>query len=371
MNPILAELRVGLVFAVVLFTGSPASEARPLPSVESGQSGSCATPEYRSFDFWLGDWDAFDVDNPTLRVARNRVDRILDGCVLLEDYQGTDGSHGQSFTIYDAARKVWHQSWVTNHGALLVIEGKMQAGEMVLSGVDRTADGKESDVRGSWKPITGGVHEVAVTSIDGGKTWNPWFDLMFRPATGGTTTKTSADDKAMIAGLDTQYQAAVKNNDAATMDRILADDFVLVTGSGKTFTKADLLSEARSGRILYERQEDSEQTVRVWGDSAVLTAKLWEKGTKNGNRFDYTIWFSDTYVRTPTGWRYVFGQSSLPLPNNPQSQPPASPPVNINQGRFCPCGPSPTHKENIQTCLSFFELLSMPCWLQCGRSLEA
>jgi len=37
-----------------------------------------------------------------------------------------------------------------------------------------------------------------------------------------------------VAALDTEYQAAVKANDVATMDRILADDFVLVTGLGKT-----------------------------------------------------------------------------------------------------------------------------------------
>jgi hypothetical protein len=40
------------------------------------------------------------------------------------------------------------------------------------------------------------------------------------------------------------------------MDRILADDFVLVTGRGKTFSKADLLAEARKKSTVYERQED-------------------------------------------------------------------------------------------------------------------
>src|SRR5208337_1033520 len=92
------------------------------------------------------------------------------------------------------------------------------------------------------------------------------------------------------------YQAAVKGNDAAAMDRILADDFALMTGSGKTYTKADLLAEARSGRVLYERQDDTDQTVRVWGDTAVITAKLSEKGTDNGRPFEKTVWFSDTYV---------------------------------------------------------------------------
>ena len=124
----------------------------------------------------------------------------------------------------------------------------------------------------------------------------------------------AADDAKVVARLDTQYQAAVKINDAVAMDPILAEDFVLVTGSGKTYTKADLLAEARSGRMHYEHQEDIAQTVRVWSDTAVVTAKLWEKGTENGKPFEYTLWFSDTYVRTPTGWRYVFAQASLPLP---------------------------------------------------------
>jgi len=124
------------------------------------------------------------------------------------------------------------------------------------------------------------------------------------------------DDRKIVADLDTQYQLAVKNNDAATMDRILADDFVLVTGRGKTYNKADLLKSA-NGTTVYEHQEDTDQTVRVWGDTAVVTALLWVKGTDAGKPFDYKLWFSDTYVRTARGWRYAFGQASLPLPAAP------------------------------------------------------
>jgi len=127
----------------------------------------------------------------------------------------------------------------------------------------------------------------------------------------------SVDDENAVAALDTEYQAAVKNNDVAIMDRILADDFALVTGLGKTYTKTDLLNEARSKRTVYEHQEDSAQKVRVWGDTAVVTALLWAKGTEEGKPFDYKLWFSDTYVRTPAGWRYVFGQASTRLPKKP------------------------------------------------------
>jgi len=132
------------------------------------------------------------------------------------------------------------------------------------------------------------------------------------------------DDAKTVAALDTKYQAAVKANDAAIMDQILANDFVLVTGRGKVFSKADLLDSARKKEVIYERQgeEPGSQKVRVWGDTAVVTALLWIKSVQEGKPADYKLWFSDTYVRTPTGWRYVFGQDSLPLP---KAESPAKP----------------------------------------------
>ncbi|MGA8274688.1 MAG: nuclear transport factor 2 family protein [Thermoplasmata archaeon] len=124
-------------------------------------------------------------------------------------------------------------------------------------------------------------------------------------------------DETEVARLDIEYQAAVERNDAATMDRILLDGFVLVTGSGTTYTKEDLLDEARSGRIVYERQEADQRSVRQWSDTAVVTAFLTAKGTEGGNPFAYRVWYSDTYVRTPGGWRYAHGQSGARLPGPP------------------------------------------------------
>ena len=132
----------------------------------------------------------------------------------------------------------------------------------------------------------------------------------------GHITSATQDDQRLVAGLDTDYQAAVKKNDASTMARILDERFVLVLGDGRTATKADLVDQATRKTITYEQQDEEAgtQTVRVFGDTAVVTAKLWVKGVRAGAAFDRKLWFSDTYVRTPQGWKYVFGQASLALP---------------------------------------------------------
>jgi len=132
----------------------------------------------------------------------------------------------------------------------------------------------------------------------------------------GKLNASPEEDAKAVAALDTKYQAAVKANDAQTMDQILADDFILVTGRGAVFSRADLLDSARKKEATYERQDEEPgtQTVRVWGNTVVVTALLWVKSRQGGKASDYKLWFSDTYVRTPKGWRYIFGQASLPLP---------------------------------------------------------
>ena len=138
------------------------------------------------------------------------------------------------------------------------------------------------------------------------------LDLLFLAAAATATPS----DRDIVAELDRTYQVAVKRNDAATMDKILHPNFVLVLGGGERISRAELLDEARRGTIQYDLQDEEEgsQIVLVTGDTAIITAKLLLKGVQGGQPFERTLWFSDTYVRTPTGWRYLFGQASLPLP---------------------------------------------------------
>jgi hypothetical protein len=144
----------------------------------------CSAPEYRQFDFWAGDWDVYEAADRSKPVARVRVDSILDGCVLREVYEGTNGLVGQSFSIYDGSRRLWHQTWVTNRGQLVSLEGRFEEGRMTLQGAvhgpSPRSGGTDEIWRGIWIPEGGGVRETAQASTDGGATWKPLFDLFFR-----------------------------------------------------------------------------------------------------------------------------------------------------------------------------------------------
>ena len=283
----------------------------------TSQPPPCSAPAYREFDFWLGEWDVFE-EGGSMKEAQATVSRAQNGCGLREQYNGTDGSSGESLSMYDPSAAEWQQTWLSNHGQVVVIHGTLNGQAMILTGTDHSGGGRRL-VRGVWKPDCAGVRETAERSSDDGKTWTPWFDLSFRkrPSFASQDPNSSEDDRTTVSAMDTQYQAAVKNNDVEGMNRILADDFILVTSSGKIQTKTDLLNEARTRKTIYERQEDTNQKVRLFGDTAVVTAKLWAKGTDGENPFDVKLWFSDTYVKTPAGWKYVFGQASchmLPVP---------------------------------------------------------
>jgi len=134
-------------------------------------------------------------------------------------------------------------------------------------------------------------------------------------------------DRDAVARIDRSFQEAVKRNDAEAMKKIMHPDFLLVMGDGRRFGREHLLDDARRGRFTYELQDEepNTQSVLVWGDTAIVTAKLLLKGSKEGEQFEKALWFSDTYVRTDRGWLYLFGQASLPLPPEQRADQSAKP----------------------------------------------
>jgi len=141
----------------------------------------CAGPEFHEFDFWKGDWDAYDIADTTKIIGRGQVTSILDGCVLREVYRQNDGLEGESYNLWDAKRRLWHQSWVTNRGDLLLLDGLFEDNRMTLIARETKPGGGLSLLRGMWWVEGTNVREKADRSTDGGKSWTPVFDMVFRP----------------------------------------------------------------------------------------------------------------------------------------------------------------------------------------------
>jgi hypothetical protein len=141
----------------------------------------CNTPEFRQFDFWLGDWDVESVAAPGT-VSRNLITRSYDGCAIREEYTTPSGFAGTSLNFYDAPRKVWHQTWIDNQGGALYIEGGLQGTAMVLQSVGDLTHVQ----RITWTPLPDGrVRQHWETTSDGGKNWTTAFDGTYtRRATG-------------------------------------------------------------------------------------------------------------------------------------------------------------------------------------------
>lgn len=110
----------------------------------------------------------------------NHITQALGTCVLHEHWVGGGGDVGESFNIYDATSKRWHQTWVDNQGTLLVLEGGLVRGAMVLTD---SAVGSKTVNRITWEQLPKGqVRQLWETSSDGGKTWKTAFNGLYRRA---------------------------------------------------------------------------------------------------------------------------------------------------------------------------------------------
>ncbi len=99
---------------------------------QEGQESPCAAAEYRQFDFWLGDWQLRWGEDGR---GQNRISKILDDCVVLEEFDGQPSSTlvGKSMSTFDKDSGQWRQTWVDNNGTYLDFVGGLQNGRMVLS----------------------------------------------------------------------------------------------------------------------------------------------------------------------------------------------------------------------------------------------
>jgi hypothetical protein len=121
-----------------------------------------------AFDFWIGEWEVHDPEGT--RVGTNSVRPLFGTGAVAEHWRGAGGVEGRSLNAYDAGRGCWHQTWVDSSGGILLLDGGLVDGAMVL-------DGEDGGVRQriTWTREGDGVRQLWETSVDG-VVWETAFD---------------------------------------------------------------------------------------------------------------------------------------------------------------------------------------------------
>jgi hypothetical protein len=162
-------MRAVAVAAVILGTWLPSGAGDAQTS-----AAPCGAPAYRQLDFWLGVWN---VTNAGKHAGTNRIEKVLDGCALMETWKSAGSHRGHSLTFYDAPRELWHQTWIDVAGQPLYLEGRWSDGTMRLEGRRPAEKGSSVLHRIEWTPTPGGgLRQRWRSSTDEGRTWSEVFD---------------------------------------------------------------------------------------------------------------------------------------------------------------------------------------------------
>lgn len=153
--------------------------ALAMTPIASVAAAPCDAPEYRQFDFWVGEWQVMKPDGTV--AGANSIRREYGGCVLHERYQTPRGYSGESLNSYDPGRKRWHQTWVDNTGTLLLLDGGLQGTDMVLEGSTMDDQGVVTRHRITWTPNPDGTVRQHWQSTDPSGAWVTAFDGLYLP----------------------------------------------------------------------------------------------------------------------------------------------------------------------------------------------
>jgi hypothetical protein len=135
-----------------------------------------ARPEYRQFDFWIGEWAPQNAQGVT--VGTSSIQLILKSCIIFENWN-TPASAGKSFNLYDVKDGKWHQTWVDGSGNMVHYVGGLEGDKMVLVS-ESVQNGKKTLGKMTFSRLPdGNVRQHGENSTDDGKTWTTTFDFKY------------------------------------------------------------------------------------------------------------------------------------------------------------------------------------------------
>lgn len=135
-------------------------------------------PEYRQFDFWVGEWDVIGPGNQ--KVGTNSIVLLEDGCIVEENWTSAQGGQtGKSFNFYNPVTRKWHQSYMGNDAGNWMMDGEYKDGAMRLEGSIYSPNTQVQTRMTFFNLGPDKVRQLGENSTDGGKTWVVTWDAMY------------------------------------------------------------------------------------------------------------------------------------------------------------------------------------------------
>lgn len=114
-----------------------------------------------------------------------------------------------------------------------------------------------------------------------------------------------------IIDMERQARDASLHRDADFSQRTLAEDYVAITPLGTVTTKQDTISARKSGQLRYDDINVTDMVVRLYGDTAVVTARADVKGHQLGEDFSGPYRYTRVWVRHTGHWQAVSYQATV------------------------------------------------------------
>ena len=122
-------------------------------------------------------------------------------------------------------------------------------------------------------------------------------------------TDSEAAVSKILQAKEQEWLNAEKNHDAATFEKIVADDWVAITPDGKRQTKAERAADIKSAHTTSATLGD--MNVRVFSNAAVVMGTDDEVTEENGKKsIEHYVW-TDVFVNRYGKWLAVASQTAL------------------------------------------------------------
>ncbi len=118
----------------------------------------------------------------------------------------------------------------------------------------------------------------------------------------------SNDAQGELLNLEKEFEKAVVSNDPDAIGKFLSDDWMIIDPDGGVIDKARFLGVIKSGMLTHELMESSDSQIRVYGDSAIVTAITKTKGKFAGQPLATEERATDCFVKRNGRWQCGFSQ---------------------------------------------------------------